>query len=88
MVTLSEEQRQALQSGQGLPITVRDAESDAVYILVDVQTHERAMEALRERQDIAAIQEGVRDMEAGRVMPLEEMDRRMRDEFGFPKHKS
>ena len=85
MVSLSEEQRHALESGNGSPVTVHDDRSNAVYVIVDAQTHERAMEALRQQRDLEAIAEGVRDMEAGRVISLDEMDRRMREEFGFPK---
>ena len=88
MVTLSEEQRLALLAGKGSPVTVRDDRSNAVYVLVDAETHQRAMEALQQQSDIEAIAEGIHDMQAGRVLTLEEMDQRMRDEFGFPAQNS
>ncbi len=86
MVTLSDEQRLAILSGNGRPITVRDSQSDARYVLVDAETHQRAMDALQQRhqQDVEAIREGLKDVESGRVLTLEEMDARMFDEFGFP----
>jgi len=45
-----------------------------------------AMRALESRdQEIAAIQAGIDDMEAGRVRPFEEVDAEIRERFGFSK---
>ena len=41
-----------------------------------------AQQAL-EQQDWLAIQEGIAQADAGDTMPLDEADRRVRDEFGF-----
>ena len=44
-----------------------------------------ALRALRSRdQEVAAIQEGVDDMKAGRVMPLREFDRTFRERNDIP----
>jgi len=44
-----------------------------------------AMRALAFRdEEFAAIQEGVADMEAGRLQPFEEIDAEIRERFGFP----
>jgi len=43
-----------------------------------------ALAALRSREeDVLAIQEGIDDMEAGRVMPLREFDREFRQRNGL-----
>lgn len=70
---LTNEQSDALQqSGETLPLI--DPKTEKVYVLVDQSTHQQAMEALRRQQDedLTAIQQGIDDMEAGRVMSLEE----------------
>jgi len=38
---------------------------------------------LKRQENHAAIQAGIDDMEAGRVMPLEAADRQIREELGF-----
>jgi predicted transcriptional regulator len=70
---LSEEQRAALTGHEG-PLPVEDDETRQVFFLVDSQM----FEALRREADRAAIREGIDDMEAGRVLTLEELDRRIR----------
>lgn len=44
-----------------------------------------AMHSLEQQQeDLAAIRAGVEDMEAGRVQPLREFDRKFREQKGIP----
>jgi antitoxin ParD1/3/4 len=44
-----------------------------------------ALAALAERRDdIAAIEDGIADMDAGRMRPLEEVDAAIRAKHGFP----
>lgn len=81
---LTTEQLQALQQARGEPVPVEDENSDKVYVIVDRQTHEQAMKALRQQEDCAAIQRGIEDMEAGRGMPVEEADKHLRERLGFP----
>jgi hypothetical protein len=80
---LTEEQRQAIRAGRGKPVPVEDEQTHAVYVLVDQETHRRAVVALRQQEDLAAIQEGITQMEAGQGQPLAEVDAEIRKEFGF-----
>jgi len=41
------------------------------------------MEALRQQDDLVAIQAGIDDMEAGRIVPLEQADAEIRKDLGF-----
>ena len=81
---LSDEQRQALDEQGGSPVPVQDEQTQQVYFLVDQSLHERAMDALQHREDLAAITAGIADMEAGRVVPFEEVDARIREKLGLP----
>ena len=71
----TKEMTDALHANSG-DVRVVDPSTQQVYILVDDETHQRAMEALRQQQDIEAIQAGLADMEAGRSMTIEESKRR------------
>ncbi|MFQ5734145.1 MAG: hypothetical protein ACE5KM_19590 [Planctomycetaceae bacterium] len=80
---ISDEQRQALdQQPEG--VEVEDPLTQRVYVLTDVGMHRRAMQALQRQDDRAAIQAGIDDMQAGRVVPFEDVDRIIRDKLGLP----
>ena len=81
---LTSEQRQALQQAGGQPVPVEDENSATSYVIVDRQTHEQAMNALRRQEDRSAIQRGIDDMEAGRGMSAEEAEKHLREKLGFP----
>ncbi len=84
---LTAEQRQALdQHPDG--IEVEDEQTQKMYVLIEADLYERAMQSLRRQEDLAAIQAGNDDMEAGRVMPLDEADKLIRQKLGFPPRKS
>ncbi len=84
--SLSDEQRRALdQQPEG--IEVEDDQTQKVY-LTDVDLHRRAMQALQRQDDRAAIQAGIDDMQAGRVVPFDEVDRRIREKLGLPQRLS
>jgi len=83
-VKLSEEQRRALTELQGAPVEVEDDETRKVYVLVDQSLHRRGMRALQEQEDLAAIRQGIEQMEAGLGQPLDEADAEIRKELGFP----
>ncbi|MBT5019482.1 hypothetical protein N8590_02535 [bacterium] len=71
MVKLTAEQRVALQEHpEG--VACEDTETQRVYFLVDSEIHQRAIQALKRQQDREAIAEGLADMEAGRVVPLDQ----------------
>lgn len=62
-------------------VCVRDPSTERVYVLVDHETHRRAMAALRQQADIDAIQAGIDDMEAGRMQPAADARRHGRNEL-------
>lgn len=75
--TLTDEQREALVL-QPEGIEVEDPKTQKLYVLADVELHRRAIEALTRQDDREAIHAGIADMEAGRVVSFEEVDRRIR----------
>jgi hypothetical protein len=81
---ITDEQRQAILSGQGQPVDVEDEQTRARYVLVDQETHQRAVAALRQQEDMAAIQQGIEAAAEGRESTLEEADAHIRKELGFP----
>jgi predicted transcriptional regulator len=81
---LSEDQRQALRDHPGGPIPVEDEQTQQRYVLVDQGLHDRAMRALKQQDDLAAIQAGITDMEAGNVVAFEEVDARIRAKLAMP----
>ncbi|MGC3966125.1 MAG: hypothetical protein QM775_01765 [Pirellulales bacterium] len=73
---LTAEQREALKQVGG-PIPVEDEQTHEVYFLVNRNTLDSA--------DRAAIRQGIADMEAGRVLTLDELDVRIRARIQSPK---
>lgn len=65
-------------------IEVEDPETNRVYFLADAETHRNATAAGQQQQDRAAIQAGIADMEAGRVVPFADVDARIRATLGLP----
>ena len=83
---LTDEMRQALQQQPAGPVEIPDDETQRVYVLIDAELHQRAMAALRQQQDWESIQQGIAQADADDTMPLEEADRKIREEFGFAAH--
>ena len=83
MLKLSDEQRSALDQ-RGGAIEVEDDRTRKIYVLIDADLHQRAMQALEEQETRRAIQAGIDDLEAGRVVPFEEVDARLRKRLGLP----
>ena len=75
---LTPEQREALDHSDG-PVLVEDEQTKEVYFLVAAST----MNALQRQQDLEAIREGIADVEAGRVAPLDEALARIRAKLGL-----
>jgi hypothetical protein len=73
-----------LDAHAGQPLKVEHPGTHAVYVIIDEETHRRAMQALREQEDSASIARGIEQMEAGEGRPLTEADAAMRKELGFP----
>ena len=84
---ITDEQRQAILACQGNPIDVEDEQTHTRYVLVDHETHQRAIAALRQQEDIAAIQQGLDAAADGRESTLQEADAHIRKELGFPSRK-
>ncbi len=76
---LTDEQREALMR-DGCPVAVEDDQTHQVYFLVDQMT----LDSLRHDADRDAIGQGIADMEAGRVVTLEELDNRIRSKIRRP----
>jgi len=72
LLKLTPEQREALHRSGG-PVSAEDEETHRVYFLIDEST----FHALRRQEDLNAIREGIADMEAGRVVTLDELDARI-----------
>jgi hypothetical protein len=79
---LTAEQREALNQTDG-PVPVEDGETQRLYFLID----ESRLNALEEHEDLTAIREGIADMEAGRVVSLDELDVRIRARLSLPAKK-
>ncbi|MBS0262935.1 MAG: hypothetical protein JSS02_13405 [Planctomycetes bacterium] len=80
---LTAEQRSAIRRQGGI-LELEDEETNRLYVIVDSELHHRAMKALEERDVQQAIQAGIDDLEAGRVVPFAEVDARLRRKLGLP----
>jgi len=88
MITkLTKELSEALQASGQHALEVIDPQTNRTYLIVDSEMHRRAMEALRQQEDLAAIAEGISQMEAGQGRPLDEAFTQMRAQLGFPERK-
>ena len=81
---LSDDLQREVDAHDGQPFKVEHPGTHKLYVIVDNDTHERAMQALREREDLASIARGMEQMEAGEGRPLAEADAAMRKELDFP----
>ncbi len=70
---LTPEQCEALDRSNG-PLPVEDERTHRVYYVVDEPT----LASIQHQEDLAAIREGIADMESGRIVTLEELDARIR----------
>ncbi len=80
---LPAELRQAIQQNPN-QVRLEDEQTHAVYVIIDEETHRRAMQALQEQEDWESIQRGLKQREQGLGQPLAEVDAEIRKEFGFP----
>ena len=78
---LSKELTDALKARDDGQLEAIDPETGRLYFVVDSAVHQRAMEALRRQEDHDAIARGLEDMEAGRVLPVDEPHARLREEL-------
>ena len=73
---LSLELAEAIHAAGDEPLPVIDVATQHVYMVVDIDVHQRAMKALRQQENLESIRRGAADMESGRGMTLEESKRR------------
>ncbi len=83
MVKLSEEVAEALKAAKGEPLSVDVPGFDRQFVVVEQSTHDAAMAALELQRNVELIREGIADVEAGRVYPLDEAMDRIRQELGL-----
>ena len=76
---LTTDQAAAIDANGNQPMEVVHPATNAVYFVVDGDTHRQAMDALRRQEDHDAIAEGIAQMEAGGGMPIEEARRLSRE---------
>ncbi len=89
MVKLSEEVAEALKAAKGRPIAVDVPGFDHRFVVIDQAEYDAAMAELELQKNVALIREGIADVEAGRVQPLEEAMDDIRRELGFrPRQKT
>ena len=81
---LTKELATAVQAAGNDGLEVVDPETNRVYLIVDEETHRRAMDALRAQRDHDAIAEGIAQMEAGQGKPVEQAFDDLRTRLGFP----
>ena len=58
--------------------------SDRRFVLVEQSTYDEAIAALELQRNVELIREGIADVEAGRVVPLDEAMEQIRRELCFP----
>ena len=83
-VELTQELAAALHASGERGLELVDPQTRRTYVLVDAETHQRAMHALDRQQSHAAIAEGLAQMQAGEVKALDEAFSGLREKLGFP----
>ena len=83
MVKLSDEIVQALKDCDGEPLSFEMPGSDRRFVLVEQSTFDAAMAALELQRSVELIREGIADVEAGKVLPLDEAMEQIRRELRF-----
>ena len=77
-IKLTDEMRLALQERPDQPLEIEDEQTQRVYLLIARAEGPEMIHATAHE----AIQAGIDDMEAGRVVPFEEVDRRISTMLG------
>lgn len=83
-IELNKDLLAALHEAGNRGLEVVDPETSRVYVIVDSDTHRRAMEAFDREQDRLAIGEGLAQMQAGDGLPLDDAFDAIRVRLGFP----
>ncbi len=86
-VELTQELAAALHASGERGLELVDLQTRRTYVLVDVETHHRAMKVLDRQQSHAAIAEGLAQMQAGEGKALDQAFSDLREKLGFPTSK-
>ncbi len=62
----------ALHAAGEKPLRVVDPHTNRAFIIIDEETHQQAMEALRKTQDQQSVARGVAEMDAAQGKPIGE----------------
>lgn len=81
---LSKELSDAIQASGDESLEVIDPQSNRSYFIMDDDTYQRALKALRQQVDHDAIAAGIAEMEAGEGQPIDEAFAQLRAKAGFP----
>lgn len=81
-VILPKEITDELHAARG-ELRVTDPSTDRIYVLVDDETHRKAMRALRLQEDWEAIQEGASQADHGETLSVAEARAKLKRQFGF-----
>lgn len=82
MIKLTDEQSAAIQEHpEG--VSCEDTRTQRVYWLVEEQVHQRAMQALKQQQDLDAIRQGLTQMKSSAGTPVQEAREQLAQELGF-----
>ncbi len=82
IVRLPKEITDELHATQG-ELRVTAPSTSRVYVLMDDETHRRAMHALRMQEDWEAIQEGAAQADRGETVSINEAKAKLNRQFGF-----
>ncbi len=80
--TLTPDLADALRAAGGEPLPLIDPTNQQVYWIVNQETHQRAMKALRHQEAIESIRRGEVSMNEGHGIPLKESQRRTKKAIG------
>ncbi len=64
-------------------LRLTDPSTDRVYVLIDDETHRRAMHALKLQEDWEAVQEGAAQADRGETMSVDEARAKLKRQVGF-----
>jgi PHD/YefM family antitoxin component YafN of YafNO toxin-antitoxin module len=69
----------------GTPVVLK-ADGKAQFVVQDTESYRKLVDDLDETKALAGIRRGLADVQAGRVTPLEEFEKRVRSRYGIPRH--
>jgi predicted transcriptional regulator len=79
---LTNEQSEALHAS-GDEMQILDPSTNKFYVVVEQSVHQKAIAALKlqEEENLAAIQQGIDDVNAGQIMPADVAHKRIREKL-------